>query len=379
MNNKNKKEIIREVKRPRRNDLLCVVCQGSASCHNFGQISCHSCKEFFRRNAFLSLEKLQCIKKKNSCEIRFDLKSKCQRCRLIKCFQSGMSTDHLLTYQKKIYKQKRIEENRLMKINSIRNNLSILNDNDQICLTNISNNYQLSIDSILSASSMISFDSTIIERLSLKTLTDIDKYAAMKLINFIRLIPEFDLLKEEDRIILVKSNLILLLVLRELLLFDYKKQIIYDDNINITNQFEKDKFAHCFKSLCILFYGYEEIEFYLSNLSFIINIIDDNDPLIIQLLMIILLFQKGISINNEYLWSLIDEKTIFHIHFKYIELLFRYLIHRYSFSKAIFKILNIVQSIFKIQLSAKRYQEIVQMKNDNHLINPLLKSLLEIK
>lgn len=36
----------RQVKR-RRDDLICLICGGSASCHNFGQISCHSCKGMY--------------------------------------------------------------------------------------------------------------------------------------------------------------------------------------------------------------------------------------------------------------------------------------------------------------------------------------------
>ncbi|CAF4887971.1 unnamed protein product, partial [Rotaria sp. Silwood2] len=31
----------------RRDDLTCVICKGSAYCHNFGQISCHSCKGIY--------------------------------------------------------------------------------------------------------------------------------------------------------------------------------------------------------------------------------------------------------------------------------------------------------------------------------------------
>ncbi|CAF3605237.1 unnamed protein product, partial [Rotaria sp. Silwood2] len=103
----------------RRDDLTCVICKGSAYCHNFGQISCHSCKEFFRRNALLPIEKTKCLNKKYSCQIRFDIKHKCQRCRLLKCFQLGMCKDNLLTPKDKIAKQKRIEENRRIRLTKI--------------------------------------------------------------------------------------------------------------------------------------------------------------------------------------------------------------------------------------------------------------------
>lgn len=34
-----------------RNDLMCVVCHAPAMGYNFDQITCESCKAFFRRNA----------------------------------------------------------------------------------------------------------------------------------------------------------------------------------------------------------------------------------------------------------------------------------------------------------------------------------------
>jgi hypothetical protein len=34
-----------------RHDLICVVCHASAMGYNFDQITCESCKAFFRRNA----------------------------------------------------------------------------------------------------------------------------------------------------------------------------------------------------------------------------------------------------------------------------------------------------------------------------------------
>ncbi|CAF0892705.1 unnamed protein product [Adineta ricciae] len=308
------------------------------------------------------------------------MKSKCQRCRLIKCFQSGMRKDHLSTPEEKLSKQKRIEENRSIRLTKVNheNTSSILTDIDQFCLLQISNAYQTSIESIPSASSVISFDLLANKALSFTTVTEIDKISAMKLINFIRLIPEFESLNEEDRITLVKSNLVTLLIVRDLLLFDRQHQIVYDDNIHMTKQSEREKFAQCVKSLCILFYGYEEMQIYFSCLSNIIDIFD-KDPLIIQLLLIILLFERGLSINNEQISILFDGKRIFDVYSQYVELLFRYLIHRSSFTKAICKMLHIVESIFQIHNHAQRYQQLFQSKNDYYFIDPLLKSLFQIK
>ncbi|CAF3448306.1 unnamed protein product [Rotaria sp. Silwood1] len=84
----------------RKADLTCVICEGQAIGYNFDQISCESCKAFFRRNAFHPIEKTKCINYNDNvfevrCNIRYDIKYKCQRCRLLKCFREVESSYQL--------------------------------------------------------------------------------------------------------------------------------------------------------------------------------------------------------------------------------------------------------------------------------------------
>ena len=60
-------------------------------------------------------------------------------------------------------------------------------------------------------------------------MTNIDQYDVIKLICFLRLIPEFESLTEEDRLLLVKSNILQLLPLRDILLYDDQNDLLYDD------------------------------------------------------------------------------------------------------------------------------------------------------
>ena len=62
----------------------------------------------------------------------------------------------------------------------------------------------------------------------------------------------------------------------------------------------RKEFAHSYKSLCILLYGYEQTKNFFINLRFIFNSIG-NDPLIIQLLMLIILFEKGLTNNSKHI------------------------------------------------------------------------------
>lgn len=323
-----------------------------------------------------------------------------------------MLKDRLTTPEEKRAKQKRIEENRrvrLMKMNDgtssegseimaittdesttsetntdelIRAKMSKkssfeLSDADRACLSHIQNSYLGAIKLTPSASSTISFDPSVTKVFSFSTTMEIDTFSAVKLINFLRLIPDFESLDEEDRLSLVKNNLVLLLVLRDLLVFDRRTEILYDDNPEDTTPLVREKFAHCYRSLYTLFYGYEETQFYMSNLCRIFDSLD-NDPLVIQLLMIISIFQIGISINGEQIRELVHREKVFNAHAKYVDLLFRYLIEQFSFDVAAMKMLRLVESMFRVQTNARRYREMVKERKDDHFTNPLLNSVLGI-
>jgi hypothetical protein len=58
---------------------------------------------------------------------------------------------------------------------------------------------------------------------------EIDKFIPLKLINFLRLIPEFQSLNENDRLALVKYNFFPLFVLHDVLVYNSKNGLYYDD------------------------------------------------------------------------------------------------------------------------------------------------------
>ncbi|CAF3370803.1 unnamed protein product [Rotaria socialis] len=75
-----------------RKRLICVVCGSMARGYNFGAITCMSCKIFFRRNAFTSLNDLYC-RAGGSCEINQQTRKCCTYCRLLTCFRVGMKRE----------------------------------------------------------------------------------------------------------------------------------------------------------------------------------------------------------------------------------------------------------------------------------------------
>ncbi|CAF1200309.1 unnamed protein product [Rotaria sordida] len=76
--------------------LECRVCGGPAHGYNFDQISCDSCKAFFRRNALRYRPKLKC-RYNSSCEITVETRRLCTYCRLKKCFDIKMRKEWIRT------------------------------------------------------------------------------------------------------------------------------------------------------------------------------------------------------------------------------------------------------------------------------------------
>jgi len=92
----------------------CYVCGAKAHGYNFDQITCESCKAFFRRNALKSMDKFRC-RNNNNCSITSATRKRCKRCRLTKCFKVGMRKEWILTEEEKRLKRRKIERNRLLK------------------------------------------------------------------------------------------------------------------------------------------------------------------------------------------------------------------------------------------------------------------------
>ncbi|CAG2165733.1 unnamed protein product [Oppiella nova] len=83
--------------------------------NNFGVISCESCKAFFRRNAHKTYG-LKCMFE-NNCYISVVTRKFCKQCRLTKCFAVGMKKEWILTERERDIRRKKIEENKIKKLN----------------------------------------------------------------------------------------------------------------------------------------------------------------------------------------------------------------------------------------------------------------------
>ena len=206
---------------------------------------------------------------------------------------------------------------------------------------------------------------------------DIQNYAAVKLINFIRQIPEFEELDESDRLILVKHNLTLLFVIRHALTFDTTRELIYDDNLTNSVSPSDEAFAQHCKSLFILCYGYEFNREFISILRSVYHIVE-KDPIVVQLLMLTMIFLKGLSIYHDEQPLLNDGKHVFRIQLKYTDLLFRYFMYRSSFEAAVLKMIRFTEVLIRSQRVMADFHQYIKNKVDANCVNPLMRSLLNL-
>ena len=106
---------------------ICEICGDFSLGHNFGVITCESCKAFFRRNALrlkvkilfenilliFLIQEFTCPFEGN-CSIDCITRRFCQKCRMNKCLSIGMKKEWIRTENEKNYKRKkRIDSNRL--------------------------------------------------------------------------------------------------------------------------------------------------------------------------------------------------------------------------------------------------------------------------
>lgn len=110
--------------------VACEVCGDKARGNNFDAITCASCKEFFRRNAYKEKVNFICQLKliayisiyqnfkcyfQGNCRIDIVSRRFCAFCRLKKCFAVGMKREYILSQDEREARRMRMSEKRQLK------------------------------------------------------------------------------------------------------------------------------------------------------------------------------------------------------------------------------------------------------------------------
>ncbi|CAF1259043.1 unnamed protein product [Rotaria sordida] len=372
--------------------LTCVVCNGDAHGYNFDAISCESCKAFFRRNALRPSGKLKCCGN-GQCNVSFDQKRRCKKCRLDKCLQTGMRKEWILTEKEKQEKRFKIEQNRRLRqihddddgghSQEINRHIKIEND----LSTDIQNFssltvYQTSLTEI-DWSKIEFLQSAYTEAVKLNQTAGISQYpfvqsinstlelfrvpmyiSSMRLITFFKQIPEFQQLDKDDQVYFVKLNTLTIAFLHSIHIYDDKNEIYHEPDTNDPLFLEKDWINTINKEF------HDEMKQIQKNFLHIKQF----DDKIMKIFFLIMLFSNHFTFK--YSTTNINTLNIFKAQNVYNELFYKYCLHHYGFYKSSMLLLQYTSNIMKIQkliselkLTACNYMDITQL-------TPVMQSLL---
>ncbi|CAF0770518.1 unnamed protein product [Rotaria sp. Silwood1] len=395
-------------RKSKHDSLTCVVCGSLAFGYNFDAITCESCKAFFRRNALKKLTTLRC-QRKGTCEITIETRRRCSACRLTKCFNSGMKRDRLKKADEKAPKRRITKDNQTFTLQqreinddkrqvlsstsfnnlftSKETNFLRLNDVTQLQspalsesrrtlltkedlhrIETIQNSYEQRIE--LAARDGLPWDPTIYATTVLQYINSCS-VPIMRLLTFFKQIPEFNELNVDDKVTLIKFNLLPLILLNGTL--SYKSE---------TNEImETDSDVPWNSSILEEVHG-NEIYIQIKKIFNSFVCIAQYDQRIIQLALIIFILAKGFSTDpdiNEPILN--DGMTVYRAQNYYTELLWKYMETSHGFEKSTYLFIELVGHFISWQTLEKQLRlnirKVLSPKDKNELL-PIMRSLLHI-
>ncbi|CAF1214324.1 unnamed protein product [Adineta ricciae] len=332
---------------------ICHVCGDKAHVINYGALSCSSCKTFFRRHGFYSQRSLVCHFD-GKCSVTTETRKFCTACRFAKCLSIGMNSDfirkedlssknrqtHLMKYNSMM--KKIIPLGHLATLDLLRNDRSSLTPFDWNMLSNVTHAFdkfspasqtQRFLQRLCTWPQHLSFDISQILILFTQFYTSIE--------SFISSSADFQTLTLPEKHSLYHRNLHGVLNL-------YATFIL-----SISGMFDTLSNDKILTSV----YGYQ-MHCRLKNL--IIKL--EADVTIIKLMLLILAFSTNCYMVDDHgdvgrdslllgTFRLLGSQNM------YIEILWKYMMHRYGYYNASMHLLLIVKTILGLlDLSANIHQ-----------------------
>lgn len=205
------------------------------------------------------------------------------------------------------------------------------------------------------------------------TWSEFSSERALKIINFCQQIDEFENLNKDDQFTLIKYNLLSLFFIQKSLLFNPITGK-FNSRINDNNAIKRREFFR-------LFYGASGIRENYLNLLQSFSSVAEQDSTLIYLIMIILLFTKGLSMSeNETILN--DVISVNNAQSHYLKLIWNYLLYKYGEKKTIQKFIDIIRQIERIQLHTKYFRDYFRNETQSEdiadRIAPLMQAILNI-
>ncbi|CAF3716435.1 unnamed protein product [Rotaria sp. Silwood1] len=344
--------------------LICVVCGSSANGYNFGAIACESCKAFFRRNARKDPDEQKAAKRRQIEENRnlaLNSNSKTNE----EEFQLPSSTfsDDLLTL---------IDTNILLTdftdLLSSQSQQTLLSPEDLQRVETISRFYQNRIE--FAARDGLPWDPSMHARTFLQVLNS-HSVSVMRLLSFLKQIPEFNQLNVDDKVTLIKYNLITVLGISCALSYNIETNQIIETDSDVPSNMQFFQVLHGY-NICM-----QSKKIFASFLH-----IAKYDRKIIELTVIILILTKGFSVISDHDEQILNDKmSICRAQNYYTELLWKYMETMHGYKKAIHLFSELIVQVISWQtIHEEMRNNILRTLSPEDIseLVPIMKSILRI-
>ncbi len=193
--------------------------------------------------------------------------------------------------------------------------------------------------------------------------------SSIRLITFMKNIPEFGLFDAEDRVTLVKYNLVAVVCMHTVLLYDPIADTYHEHDTEDPIFQGKD---------WIKILG-EEFYRELTDVATQVIEICQYDRVIVKIFLLLILCTKGFcgyDIVNEP--SLKNPLIVFNTQNRYLETLYRYCLHAYGSTKTVMLFTRSLNSLLSIQRLAVDLKDCVHHHIDASQLSPLMQSILQL-
>ena len=193
--------------------------------------------------------------------------------------------------------------------------------------------------------------------------------ASIRLITFVKKIPDFFLFDPEDRLTLVKHNLLALVFMHTVLIYDPIADTYHEHNT-------QDPIFQGTDWIRILGEGFYRN---LTKTSMKLMQVLQYDRVIVKCLLLIILCIKGFcSYDIMHEPSLKDMPTVLRTQNTLVETLYKYCVHQYGPKSTVTLFTNLINPLFAIQALAVNLKDLVHTYVDASHLSPLMQSVMQL-
>ena len=193
--------------------------------------------------------------------------------------------------------------------------------------------------------------------------------SSIRLITYLKKTAEFNLFDSEDRVTLVKHNLLAVVFMHIVLIYDPISDTYHEHNTEDPLFQGKD---------WVKVLGEEFYNDLTTTAKKLIEILE-YDRVIAKFLLIILLYIKGFcSYDLLHEPSLNNPTFVLSTQNLYVETLYKYCLHQYGFSRTTTLFTNLINPLFSIQRLSIHLKDLVHSDVDASQLSPLMQTVLQL-